>query len=171
MRHFLIFSLICLFLSCDDGDLQIETLDFDSTTIDMCTSAAIATENILFKINDDEALILTLPANILKNEITVVDEPITSAISASGPSKIIYRIFSDKISESYFCDDIPPVTPVVVDEIEAKNGMVIITTTLAEDGVTYEHDIKLDDVTLETSSNSRITDLTINNFGVITTKP
>jgi len=171
MRQFLFFSLICLFLSCDDGDLQIETLDFDSATIDMCTPATINTENILFKINDDEALILTLPANILKNEITVVDKPITSAISASGPSKISYRIFSDKVSKSYFCGNIPPVTPVVVDEIEAKNGIVIITTTLAKDGVTYEHDVKLDDITLETSSNSRITDLTVNNFGLITTKP
>ncbi len=171
MRQFLFFCLICLFVSCDDGDLQIETLDFDNSSIDVCATVAVNTENILFKINDDEALILTLPANILKNEITPEDTPITSNVTESGPSKITYRIFSDKVSKNYFCDDIPPISPTVIDEIPAKNGSVIITTVLAEDEVSFEHTIQLDNITLETSSGSRITDLSINDFGVVTTKP
>jgi len=171
MRHFLFFCFICLVVACDDGDLQIETLDFDSESIDMCTSVAINTENILFKINDKEALILTLPANILKNEVTAENDSIVSDISENGPSKINYRIFSGTVSKNYFCDDIPLITPTVVEEVPAKNGIVYVKTVLAEDGTTFEHTIKLDNITLETSSGSRITDLSINDFGIVTTKP
>lgn len=169
MRYFLFFGFISLFFSCNDGDLQIETVDFDSATIDNCTTVTIASENILFKINGEQALILTLPANILKNEITT--DAIISSVGESGPSKLSYRIFSGSVTKNYFCDDIPQITPTVTSEIIAKSGEVIINTILLEDGVTYQHTVELNNITLETSAGSRITDLTINNYGTVTTKP
>jgi len=151
-------------LSCNDGDLQIETLDFDSiTTVEFCGTLEADQENVVFKINDDESLILTLPASAIKNDTTSIISLVPSQ------SKLTYRFFSDKVSKGYFCDAIPPTTPTVLDEIEATGGEVLITTT-ATDTVTYSHKIELNGISLETSDNSRITDLRIENFGTIITK-
>ncbi len=163
MDKYIFCGLLFALLSCDDGNLQIETLDFDSiTTINNCDAVEADKENVLFKINDDEALILTLPASALKND--------TIGIVSSIPSqsKVTYRLFSDQVSKSYFCDAIPPIEPTVLDEIEATGGEVIITTT-AIDTITFSHKIELQGISLETSDNSRITDLTISNFGTVTT--
>ena len=158
----------CCFLfglhSCNDGDLQIETLDFDSiTTVEFCNTLEADKENVVFKISDNEALILTLPASAIKNDTTTVLSLVPSQ------SKLAYRFFSDKVTKGYFCDAIPPTVPTVVDEIEATGGEVIITTTTT-DTITFSHKIELKGISLETSDNSRITDLRIENFGTITTK-
>lgn len=159
------FTIICLvLLSCDDGDLQIETLDFDSSTIQFCESQTTTSSTFFFKINDDEALILQLQSGILKNEITT--DTIVSIIP--NQSKLTYRIFTDNVSKDYFCSSPPLIEPSVLDNIEATGGEVLITTTEI-DSVTFEHNIQLGGITLETSENERITDLTINDFGKITT--
>lgn len=167
MKKLLYSMALITFFSCDDGDLQIETIDFDSiTTITTCEDIDITTTNLLFKINKTEALILELPANLLKNEITT--EAIESVATTSGPSKLIYRTFSDVVTKDYFCSSVPLTTPTVLEEIIAQNGTIFITTT-TEDNKTYTHRITLDDVTFETSSNQRITDLSISEYGEITT--
>ena len=164
MRKLVLCCFLSVFLACNDGDLQIETLDFDSiVTIEFCGTLEADTENVVFKLNDDEALILTLPASAIKNDTASVVSLVPSQ------SKIAYRLFSDKVSKGYFCDAVPPTQPIVVDEIEATGGEVLITTT-TNDTITYSHKIELKGISLETSDNSRITDLRIENFGTITTK-
>jgi len=44
--------------------------------------------NVLFKINGDEALILELPSNLLKNEITTTD--IVSKVPSEARREYIY---------------------------------------------------------------------------------
>jgi len=164
MKNYVLCCFLFLLASCNDGDLQIETLDFDSiTTVENCDDLKANQTNVVFKINDDEALILTLAAAAIQNDTTSVVSLVPTQ------SKLTYRIFSDNVSTSYFCDAIPPTVPTVIDEIEANGGEVLITTT-AVDTVTYSHKIELSGISLETSDNSRITDLRIENFGTITTK-
>ena len=162
MKYFLVTCLLVGLVSCDDGNLQIETLDFDSVAIQDCDDIAVSKTNILFKISEDEALILTLPSGLLKNEITT-----TSSIVPSG-SQINYRLFSANVTKDYFCNEIPLTSPTVIDEITATDGEVLITTTTI-DSITYTHNIELSGISLETSNQSRITDLRINDFGEITT--
>lgn len=164
----LTFSLL-VFFACDDGNLQIETLDFDSANIEVCDDNPVMAEvaNVLFKLNDTEALILELPADAILNEVSTTE--IERTVSASGPAKVTYRIFSDQVSNDYFCSDIPLTTPTVVEEIIAEGGTVFITTTLSSDATNYEHSITLSGISLVTSENDRITDLSINNFGTVTT--
>ncbi|MGY8913994.1 MAG: hypothetical protein ACKVJF_02785 [Flavobacteriales bacterium] len=164
MKQIILFAFLGLFLSCDDGDLQIETLNFDDSTIDFCGSVTTESQ-VFFKLNGDEALILTLEAGSLKNEVS--DGNLESSIP--GNSQITYRIFSSNVSNSYFCSDLPPTTPTVVDQIDAIDGVVLINTILLEDGVTYQHTIQLSDISLVNENGSRITDLSINDYGVVTT--
>lgn len=155
--------------SCDDGDIQIETINFDDSDIQFCGNAPTTETTLLFKTVDKEALILTLKSGTFKNEAS--EGEIIYPIS--GDTKITYRIFSDKISKNYFCDVVPPKTPLVVEEIEAQSGSVLITTIAKVEGetTTYEHTIRLSEISLVNKTNDqRITDLRINNFGTITTK-
>ncbi|GMN09387.1 hypothetical protein MTsPCn9_01570 [Croceitalea sp. MTPC9] len=158
---FLIFSIV--FLACSDGDLQIETLDFDSVNVQNCGTLNSSTE-IFFKINGDEALILDLPSGDLNNGNSVTDTTTTESTIPSQ-SQLTYRIFSDNVSSSYFCDDIPPSTPTVIEEIDAQEGLVIIKSIANSDSTAINHIIELSGITLINSNGERITDLSINEFG------
>jgi len=165
MKKYLLIGCSILFFGCNDGDLQIETVDFDSIdTIETCDTVSTTTENVMFKINGDEALILTLANGILKNEVS------TSSIESAVPesSQVSYRIFSETVTNSYFCDSPPPLTPTVLEEIEAEGGSIMVTTT-TEDNITFNHYIQLSGVTFLNENGSRITDLQINDFGTVST--
>lgn len=165
-RVFLIF-IFCFFNSCDDGDLIIETIDFNDTSITFCESTTTISSTLFFKLNSAEALVLELQSGILKNEVSA--DTIKSAIP--GESQLIYRTFSDNISKNYFCDAVPPITPTVVEEYEGEGGEVFITTVQSEsDSTIYEHKIELSGISLVNAEGLRITDLRINDFGTITTK-
>ncbi len=166
-KFFLPCLLLCALISCSDGDLQIESIDFDSVTAQFCTDPQADSDNILFKINDDEALILDLQSGVLNNG--VLNETITTESTVPSQSKITYRIFSDNVSTAYFCDEIPPVTPTVIEEIEAEDGSVIIETVSEADGTNFVHTIRLSGVSFVNSAGERITNLTIDEFGEVTT--
>ena len=165
MKKYLLIGCSILFFGCNDGDLQIETVDFDSIdTVQNCDVVSVSTSNVLFKINGDEALIITLPSGLLKNTVTTTD--IESAVP--GNSQVSYRIFSDNVSSAYFCDSPPPLTPTVMEEIEAQGGSVLVTTS-STDNTTFTHTIKLSGISFLNENGSRITDLQINEFGTVTT--
>jgi len=107
-----------------------------------------------------------LQSGVLKNEASSGE--ITSLVPSQ--SQLTYRVFSDNVSSDYFCNDIPTTTPLVIEEIEAEDGEIRITTTLSEGTTdTYEHVIELSGITFITSQDERITDLQINEFGTLTT--
>ncbi|TDT44634.1 hypothetical protein CLV90_1709 [Maribacter spongiicola] len=165
MKKYLLIGCSILFFGCNDGDLQIETVDFDSIEIvQSCDTVSATTENVVFKINGDEALILTIASGLLKNEVTA--SSLESAVP--GSSQISYRIFSETVTSAYFCDSPPPLTPTVLEEIEAEGGNIIVTTT-TEDSVTFTHTIQLSGITFLNENGSRITDLQVNEFGTVTT--
>lgn len=166
MKYFIPFFLLLLSTNCSDGDLQIETLDFDSATLQFCETSPTTGSTLFFKLNGDEALVLTLQSGILKNEDS--GGILTSDIP--GQSQLIYRIFSDDVTKNYFCASIPPATPTVLEEITAQAGEIRISTIQsASDTTLYEHTIELSGISLVNSQGERITDLSINNFGTIST--
>lgn len=154
--------------SCSDGDLQIETIDFDSVSLQYCTAPELATKNILFKINDTEALILELQSGVLNKG--VVGETITTQSTVPGQSQLTYRIFSGNVTKNYFCDEIPTVEPTVIDEVEAEDGLVIIETTADAENGNFVHTISLSGISFVTGEGERITNLSISEFGEVTTE-
>ncbi|WP_373071529.1 hypothetical protein [Zeaxanthinibacter enoshimensis] len=166
MRRFLTLLSAVLITACSDGDLQIETIDFDDTPVQFCDSQTTTDSNFFFKISGDQALILVLQDGVLANEVS--DGTIVSTVP--GQSRLIYRIFSDDVSKSYFCDELPPAEPSVLEEVEAAAGEILVTTLQSEsDSTVFEHNIVLSNISLVNDKGERITDLRINNFGTITT--
>ena len=161
----LLFS--CLILSCNDGDLQIEIIDFEDSSIDFCESSTDINSTFFFKLNPTEALILDLQSGILQNE------PSEGTIVSTVPrqSQLTYRTFSDNVNKNYFCDQLPPAEPMVVEEILAEGGEVFVTTVQSVNDTTiYEHTIELNGISLVNSQGERITNLNIDDFGTITTQ-
>ena len=88
MKKYLFIGCSILFFGCNDGDLQIETVDFNTIdTVQNCDAVSVSTSNVLFKINGDEALIVTIPSGLLKNTVTTTD--LESSIP--GNSQVSYR--------------------------------------------------------------------------------
>jgi hypothetical protein len=160
----LLFGLVC---SCNDGDLQIETIDFDEISIQTCESTITTASTVFFKISGEEALILELQSGLLKNEVS----PDTLISSFPAQSNLVYRIFTGTVNKSYFCDAIPPSEPLVLEEIEAVSGEVLVSTLQnPTDTTLFEHTILLRNVTLLNAQGERITDTSINDFGTVSTK-
>ena len=168
MKKLLFLFLFIVSYSCSDGDLQIETLDFDSVAIQDCNDIVVENSNVFFKINGDEALILELQGGVLNNGNSATDTVETRS-AVPGQSRLIYRVFSDNVSNSYFCDEFPPAEPTVIEEIEAEAGTIIIKSIGKNELTEFLHIIQFEDILLTNASGERITDLSINDFGEITT--
>jgi len=163
MKNSLFFFLVLLIVSCSDGDLQIEAIDFDDIAVQNCETISVDTQ-LLFKIDDDQALILQLEDGLLQNEVSA--DTIVSAIP--NQSQLTYRLFNNTVSSSYFCDDIPPATPSVIEDIEAIEGEVLIVTT-STDAITFRHDILLQGIIITNEAGESIIDLTTTDFAIIQT--
>ena len=151
--------------ACSDGELQIENIDFDDVALQVCGTPTTDTQ-LLFKLKESEALILELQSGLLRNEVTgdTLESPIPSQ------SKLIYRIFSEDVKDSYFCDAVPPVAPKVVEEVPSEAGTVLIYTSQnPSDTTKFEHQIWFENVTFVNAAGERLTKLTVDQFGTLTT--
>ncbi|MGX7668519.1 hypothetical protein [Flavobacterium pedocola] len=139
--------LVCALLlgSCDDGDMVLESLNFDSVSIQKCTD-----KEVLFKIKGEELLLLDIPASNFPNEVTPVGSPRIVEITESN--MVLYRKYNGSLSNSTICSEIPPATPTVLKEWTASPGgtiQIITTEKTVTDPVTnevtvtgYNHQIK-----------------------------
>ncbi|HLO72965.1 MAG TPA: hypothetical protein VK164_03435 [Flavobacterium sp.] len=138
--------------ACDDGDITLESFNFDTVSVQNCSD-----NNLVFKINDNELLLLNIPATSFANEETPDGSP--RIVTVSSTNQIIYRLYSGDVSSSTICSILPPASPVVEKEWNATGGTIeIITNALyASDGITitgYTHNIKFVNVNFSNSENS-----------------
>ena len=127
MKKYTCLLLFALFLNgCDDGDLTIETFDFDEIIASSCPNSE--TDVLIYKLKDQESLLLQIPKNDLKNEITGTGLPKEFDIDGST-FKLAYRIYDGPVAIANICDAIRPSSPNITNEWIAKGGKIIITTT------------------------------------------
>lgn len=136
--------------SCDDGNLTQEDIDFENFTTQSCT-----TNNIIYKLNDKEALIIEIPATSFVNDPTTDNSPRTLNISTTS-NRVVYRFYDGAVSRDNICETIQPATPIVVDQWTATSGTIEILTTAIKttDAITnatkisgYNHSISLKNIT------------------------
>jgi hypothetical protein len=138
MKRFLgILICVIAFSSCDDGDLVVDKIDFSAVKTESCT-----TNNLLYKLNENESLILNVPAATFSNNPTVPGVPTSLNIDATN--QVVYSFYDGKVISGNICDLIPPATPNVNSQWKASSGKIEIVTT----------DIKKLD---ETNNSTRIT--------------
>lgn len=136
---------VLLLSGCDDGDIVLQSFNFDAATIQKCTD-----KDLLFKINDEELLLIDIAPENFPNEITPVGSPRIVTISSSN--RVLYRKYNGTVGSTTICSDVPPAAPAVTGEWTAATGGTIqitstaITTTDPVTGVEtttgYNHQIK-----------------------------
>ncbi|WNM18382.1 hypothetical protein [Flavobacterium capsici] len=147
-----IVTLIFLINACDDGDLQVENIDFADVTAQKCNS-----KDVIYKIKDSEILFIEIPleTNFLNDE-TPVDTPRTVQISSTV--KVTYRQYNGNVTQDNICPTVPSATPNVLEEWTATSGTIQITstaikTTNTTTGATkitgYKHYIVFKDITFQ----------------------
>ena len=134
--------------SCDDGNLIQENISFeDVEAVESCTNG------IIYKLKDQESLLLDVP------EETFVNETSTTTLDIST-NRVVYRFYNGTVSTDNICATIPPATPIVTDQWTATKGQIVITTTAKKESNTtpnstkitgYNHNIVLKNVTFEKS--------------------
>lgn len=109
----LVFAVLFLF-SCNDGNQDVPDFNFADANIQICGNG---NKIVIYKIVDNEAIAIGLDNSQINDSLFVNEQilqPIT--LSKSGTNTIVYRTFDDNPGSSYFCSDIPPVSPLAISE-------------------------------------------------------
>ena len=142
-----LFALIVT--GCDDGDLKVDTINFDKAAVESCTNG------IIYKLNENESILLDIP------ESAIIDEPSDSGKPAlyqidNSAFRVIYRAYNGTVSKNTICDIIPPAAPTVTEQWTATGGiMEILTTAIKTVNATdnssritgYNHNISFKNIT------------------------
>jgi hypothetical protein len=146
MKKIVVLLFILLASSCDDGNFEIASFEFEDT-VNFCG------DFVLYRLSTNEnreALIVTLTDAQIRNDETPV---LPVSINTSGNYTVTYRIFEDKVTSSYFCTSVPPVEPKVTKNWQATGGKILVVNeaVYAVDGETiiaYKHIIIIQDLVL-----------------------
>lgn len=125
-----VFALVFLLISCDDGDLVFEDINFDSVTASKC-------DNKIYKLNGEEALILKIGSSVTATEFlsafpdepTIEGQPTIITIDNST-NKVVYRLYDGQVEDENICDAIPAAFPNIREEWEATSGTIEIITSM-----------------------------------------
>lgn len=156
MKKYASLLLFALLLNgCDDGDLTVDSVDFEDISIQSCDPLL---NTLLYKLKDQESLLLQLPLNTLKNDATTIGDPTVINIDSQGNGsyRFLYRAYDGTVATANICNAIPPKAPNVTEEWLATSGQIVISSVqiTEEDATTkatkitgYTHDINLKNVT------------------------
>jgi len=143
MKYFL--SLLVSFFvltGCDDGDIIEETFNFENATLQKCTSS-----NVLYKISDNEALILNTP------ETTFPNAEGTQTIPVSGTTSILYKKYGTTTTSENICGT--PTLPITEEWFVTGGSVQIISTKIYDttnptEVIAYNHKITFKNITFTT---------------------
>ncbi len=119
----LVFAIVIT--GCDDGNLTQEDISFEDVRTQSCSN-----NDVIYKLKENEALLLEIPESSFTSEPTAVDDP--TIININANNRVVYRFYYGKIETDNICETIPPATPVVVDQWNAADGQIQITTTMVK---------------------------------------
>ena len=126
MKRFIgILSCVIAFAACDDGDLIVDTINFDEVVTSTCSE-----NNLLFKLKEGESLILNIPEETFEEDATEDNAPIKLDINSTN--QVVYNFYDGKVSSANICDLIPPSTPSVKTQWNASSGIIEITTEVVK---------------------------------------
>ena len=159
-RFFSLMIFILLLNGCDDGNLTLETINFEDADTKSCT-----TNNILYKLKEKEALLLEIPKTEFENEPTA-DPNFPKIIDIDNSTyRVVYRFYDGIVSTNNICSTIPPAKPYANDQWTASSGKIeILTTTIKSTDATnnstkitgYNHNIVFKNITFDKQNGTQV---------------
>ena len=152
-KIFILFFIVSTF-SCNDGNLDIASFEFEET-INICG------EFTLYRLSTNEhkeVLMVTLTDNQIKNDSIPV---LPVSVTKTGSYTVTDRVFNTEVTDSYFCSVVPPSEPKVLKDWRGESGTILVENkpVYDDDGITinaWEHIILLKDVVLKSGDESLI---------------
>ncbi len=127
---FTLFVICVLLLSCDDGDIIVSDFNFDAdSSLNLCEFEG--NRKVLHIITDsNEAISFTFQQNILENIENIIN-PGTFSVSINSSNRVNFRrLDASANSSEYFCQEVPPSRPNVIEEfVSTTGGSVEFTIT------------------------------------------
>ena len=142
--YFPLILILIFFTSCDDGEIIVTTFDFEEDTFEMCSNGR---SKLLYHINSEivnESLTIQVSGNnfsaddqLLINAPTSFTLPLADNVLPSFPvilnttNVIVYRTYDAPVpTTGYFCSNIPPSTPNVIQEYRSVGGELVFRTNV-----------------------------------------
>lgn len=152
MKKIFITFFVALSLSCNDGNFEIASFEFEET-VNHCD------EYLLYRLSTNgqkETLMVTLTTQQIKNSDDLV-APVP--VTATGLFTVTYRIFDERVSSTYFCSLVPATEPKTVKNWEGIAGTIFVKNEAVynEDEteiIAYNHIISIKDLVLESGENT-----------------
>lgn len=145
-KLFFLLVFMGIFIGCDDGDIIVTTFDFDSETqLHLCGENST---KVIFGINTEpsESLSFNFEDENFDGTFDSIQNPAPRIIALDGDNQLLYRSYNGKISGGdYFCNEVPPSSPSVLEEYTSTlGGSIVLTTTVTtqddNDGVPAEEE-------------------------------
>ncbi|MCC8360224.1 hypothetical protein [Salinimicrobium sediminilitoris] len=127
----LVFAALLL-SSCNDGEIIVTDFNFDDPQLNWCGDTQ---SQVLYKLNNtgvNEAIALRFELDTPNEQFFLKEEGQLEISLNETTNQVIYRVFDGEVQKSYFCNEIPPVSPKVTEEYRSTTGgEVVITSTLS----------------------------------------
>lgn len=165
-RILCILSLLLFITACDDGNLTVDPIDFSEGPIQKCSL-----KDILYKVKGSEMLFIEIPSSYFNNDQTPAGTP--TIIPLSSTIKVTYRKYASETSSLNICPQAPDATPNLVEQWQATEGTIELTstavkTTDATTGFTkitgYVYNIKLKSIVFIKPDGPQIQDILFGNY-------
>lgn len=154
MKRLLSVLLLALIVNgCDDGNLILDTINFDKAEVTSCSNG------LIYKLNDKESLIIDIPTTTFENKTN------SQEVFISTSNRVVYRFYSGAVAADNICETIPPATPSVIDQWTASAGTIKINTTAIKTTNTttnstritgYNHAISFANITFAKSTGNQV---------------
>jgi len=140
--------MILLTYSCNDGDLDISSFEFEDE-VNIC-----GTKNYtLYRLSTNEkreALIVTLTDQQIRKDEDLV---IPVSVTENGAYTVTYRLFDEPLTDNYFCASVPPIEPKVLKDWRGVAGSILVFNEPVYDAdeeniIGWKHYVVLNDVVL-----------------------
>lgn len=121
-------------LACDDGNIDVPEFVFNEKLAE-CTSTNNnkTTTYVFYKTNENEALSVQIN-NVSEGYFTSITDKSPIALTSSGANTVTYRTFASNITGSnYFCQNIPPTAPILVNEWNGEGTLTLKTIETKDD--------------------------------------
>ena len=152
-KVFLLFFIVFA-SSCNDGNLDIASFEFEET-INICG------EFTLYRLSTNghkEVLMVTLTDKQIKNDSIPV---LPVSVTKTGSYTVTDRVFDTEVTDSYFCSVVPPSEPKVLKDWRGESGTILVENRPVYDVdditiIAWEHIVLLKDVVLKSGDESLI---------------
>ena len=148
MKKIVLFFVLLIGFSCNDGDLDISSFEFEDE-VSICGT----TQYTLYRLSTGEqreSLIVTLTNQQIRKDEDIV---VPVSVTENGDFTVTYRLFEDQVTDNYFCAAVPPVEPKVQKDWRGVSGTIVIENqpvydTEEENIIGWKHYVVLIDVVL-----------------------